>query len=534
MSQPNPSALLFFQFDSKTFLSGLWNHAEGEWNKRIEYIRQYLKDLDASFVIEEPRYFDRDFLAEFSAFYSLSVRPRTNTCRRIHVFKQMQDESLFLKALSEESFAGSLNDNYLGFIVVRPIQSAPFGRTVLRWYDQPADGQKLRNTSPSRDYRVHLAGLELEVYGLAWQQQDVGVAACATVAIWSMLHSSALDDNHRIPTTVDITRAAHDKLPSGKNPFPSSGLTVEQIGEAIKANHLSPSLLGGDIDLADDLKFFSRSRFANDCAAFIRSGYPILLFGQLVKPTQTKGEFHAVCVVGFKESAAPIPNREDGDIILDKDGAVEIIYVHDDNLGPNVRFKIFEEPAGGFAKIKPEQPAYSSNPVIFDSYDEFIPQLMIAAVHSELRTNPEDLIKKAKILAEQITNFLFSGDLKKEDDPALDSIEEFGIAISTSFMKLSDFLGAELEQLLSSNPALLRKIRLALVEDVEPMSLHVGLIRIGVGGGPVLDFLCDTTDVTSGVFCHIAYAPLFSSVVDKIAKAQHHDFGTKIIGYQSV
>ena len=41
------------------------------------YLLHYLADLNAKTVVEERCYFDRDYLAEFSAFYSQSTRAYT-------------------------------------------------------------------------------------------------------------------------------------------------------------------------------------------------------------------------------------------------------------------------------------------------------------------------------------------------------------------------------------------------------------------------------------------------------------------------
>ena len=66
------------------------------------------------------------------------------------------------------------------------------GRTVLKWFPDKSAETTPRVLSSSRKYFVHIAGVELHVEGLAWQQQDTGVAACATISLWSMLHSSLL------------------------------------------------------------------------------------------------------------------------------------------------------------------------------------------------------------------------------------------------------------------------------------------------------------------------------------------------------
>ncbi len=145
----------------------------------------------------------------------------------------------------------------------------------MRWYP---DDERYKSTprvvEPAREYRVHLAGILLTVKGLAWQQQDTGVGACATIGLWTMLHSSAFDDHHAIPTTADITREAHNRASLGTRMFPSTGLTLHQICEAVKEQNLAPVISEGDIQNAGNVIGFSKERFAASCASFIKlAGY---------------------------------------------------------------------------------------------------------------------------------------------------------------------------------------------------------------------------------------------------------------------
>ena len=56
-------------------------------------------------------------------------------------------------------------NRYLGFIVIRPIQTAPLGKTVLSWYPEKTP-KNPRSRKSIREYRVDLCGLELTIKGL--------------------------------------------------------------------------------------------------------------------------------------------------------------------------------------------------------------------------------------------------------------------------------------------------------------------------------------------------------------------------------
>lgn len=60
--------------------------------------------------------------------------------------------------------------------------------------------------------------------------------------------------------------------------------------------------------------------------------------------------------------------------------------------------------------------------------------------------------------------------------------------------------------------------RLTLANPVRPMSLHLGVVRIGIGGTPLFDVLFDTTDSepATDAFAHIAFQALPTRWLDGV------------------
>jgi hypothetical protein len=359
--------------------------------------------------------------------------------------------------------------------------------------------------------------MSFKVKGLAWQQQDTAVSACATIALWTMLHSSAFDDHHAIPTTADITRYAHRSFSFGRRTFPSKGLNIMQTCEAITESGLEPVICQGDIEKQDNVVGFSRARFCSVTASLIRSGYPVLLTGKLERHGH-----HAICAVGFRECAPPIPRPRQVEL---QDQGVSYFYVHDDNIGPNVRLKVHENRSTRAVELIPSATdtgrsvSQGDDPVA--SYPKFSPNYIIAAVHSDLRTHPDAIhyagLKTAKILC----NSLNRGRLR------------MGLTMSSRLIKLHKYVGEELGQMLDGNPTLLAKIRFALCESVPPMSLHIGVVRIGWGPVPLLDILYDTTDSDRNIysFGHVAYDPVISEIVSALMDQISLPLGTQVKGH---
>ncbi len=380
-----------------------------------------------------------------------------------------------------------LTKSYLGFCVLRPIQ-ARLGKTVLKWYKNRE--QNSSRITVQRNYKSHVAGIELHIKGLAWQQQDAGAGACVTIALWSALQSSAFDDFHSIPTTAEITKAAHKIASFGEKTFPSKGLTEVQLYEAIKELKLSPMIQTGFYNTTQKL-FSPKEHFMSAIASYIRSGYPVIILGKLKVNQQYQGD-HAVCVVGFRET--PLKQSDPSKPITLADSESEILYIHDDNIGPNTRFKVEIQKSLDnkihYPVLYPKAPEYNKSikNIDGDSY-QIIPERLVVAVHNELRASPDQLY--------------FTG-LSKVAMP-LRKIYGTPLSLSTRFIKLTNYVHNELDHLLAGNPPVLSTLRLHLWEQVRPMSLHLGLVRIGTTkhSMPLLDVLYDTTDSKLQLLTHI-------------------------------
>jgi len=449
------------------------------------YIISYLSGAGAQALLVEENYFDRDYLDEFSSFYSRVAVGYPNVCKRLHIFGPNEiDRDSFLENLNTSDKERVLQKNYLGFIVLRPIPSAPFGRTVLALYPDKTP-ETPRITEPARTYHAHIAGLRLSVKGLAWQQQDTGVAACATIGLWTMFHSSALDDHHAIPTTAEITKSAEQ---FGARAFPSKGMTPNQILEAIHRQNFNPVAVSGDIKNEHGVVLgFSEKRFSVNCLSFVRSGYPVLLLGD----NGLGG--HAICVVGARENQVDENNEEH---ICAEDENSFHFYVHDDNYGPNIRFCLQEN--DGIAYLRADSPKYVGLKYP-DQNTCFKPLTLIVASNKDIRINADDLYLKGEQCAQvifQVLSLIMQANGK----------QPIPLIFNARFMLFRDYMGEGLAQVVP--PAILGRTRLEIHEKALPMSLHIGVARIALRDGSVIcDIIHDTTDSSRNmsVFVSVIY-----------------------------
>jgi hypothetical protein len=273
-----------------------------------------------AFVVED-HYIDRHFIEEFSAYYARALAPPPNYCRRIHLLKEAisdPDLSGFLvdASRSRESKLGvekRLTGSYLGYVVVRPLPQVPIGRTILR----PLEDNPQREILATTTNNVHFLGLRLSVRGLAFQQQDRAVGACATAALWMAM--AAKLDGRRAPTPAHIAEvAARNSVALGRS-LPSRGLEVSQIATAIRECGFAPEVL----NVTQKPENFVASIYP-----YLRSGIPVLLV------LADNDGAHAVTVVGYRLGNT----RPELEFILPlRSTRLERLYVHDDRLGPYAR-----------------------------------------------------------------------------------------------------------------------------------------------------------------------------------------------------
>ena len=480
-------------------------------NLQGKYLLSYLRDIDVKTVIIEPHYFDKNYLEEFAAFYSKSAYGHINKCKRIHFFSNTFDKEKFGLFLSNDpQINDEMIEGYLGFTAIRPINHAPFGTTVLKKYlDRENQYERIQT---KRKYTAHIAGKSLTIEGLAWQQQDTAVGACATVALWTALSSSAFDDHHSIPTTAKITSLAHKTASLGSRVFPSGGLSFEQMCESIKENDLSPILIAGS-----EGDYFTKEEFLSSLCSYLRSGYPVIAMGI------QEGYGHAICITGFREASFGESNDEVGFA----DVGVTTIYAHDDNIGPYVRFKIeqkivkIENKKKKIVYLSPKapKPYRERTDDITKNHPDFYPTMLLIAVHNDISISADDLNRMGLddiggTIANHIQHLKLI-DLKKNS-----------LTIGTIIIKGTNFLDEKLEELIE-NKKNLGRVRLDIWEKIRPMSLHIGIIRIGINKQPIMDVIFDTTNIPEGQLpiAHIVYS---SHVIHILELIENFNLGERI------
>lgn len=475
-------ALRVLPFSQKEFFQQVRLACEGQANweepAQVRYLYSYLRQHDAvprAMVVEAP-YVDRHYLEEYTGYYATSLRPPPSKVTRIHF---LTDEfsadwltTRFAAAAADyDSVSDEVAKAYLGFMVVRPIAAAPVGRTVLRPYARNGG----RCFGPQRaQNRVHLGGLEVLFEGIPFQQQDQGVAACATTALWSALAKVARNDGMRPSTPLAVTESATRHLASGRV-FPSGGLDLQQMVAAIRSAGYSPHAFKPN----DEHGLFKAA-----ISTYVRSGIPVILQVRF----DDDADSHAIAVVGFRESE-PVEDVTAvsqievgiGETIV-QFAAMTRVYVHDDRLGPYARMH-FVQPlewkgdgeerrqvprSGVWLRFDPRERG-------FDGFlaPAFVRQALVP-LYPKMRLTAEELLWFASAFVPLMEH------LSRGQPDLLRTEARF--IMGGAYLKETFALGLATE-------------RLNVLLDTILVSRYVGVIRFSVGGNWLGDIVCDSTDL---------------------------------------
>lgn len=305
-------------------------------------IIEKFRDAGARSALIEHDYLDRDYSEEFSAFYSRLFQRYRRRARRLHFFTADLADIAHtggLEAVIAEMQACSIREQgeYLGFIVVRPVEDAPIGRAVLGAVAAPPGVQTCVQVRAS--YETHPLGTTLSVRGMPFTQQDQRISACAQASIW--MSGRHFHTRHGGPwfSTAAITEAASkptDFVVSSSLPAGSSGLGVNNMLRALRAMDRHPYAFAGDVTKDGDIFWHPSLPPHAALARYVGSGIPVIAGIGPWKAGQRDG--HAVVVVG--DTFAPL---SDPHLPVSRPTIAELtpyFLVHDDQRGPNLRMAV--------------------------------------------------------------------------------------------------------------------------------------------------------------------------------------------------
>lgn len=274
-------------------------------------ILEYVELLGAKTIIAEKKYLDVDYRSEFVNFYAKAFRRFKSLSTRLHFFARRLNRSAIPFFLPDQ-------EHYLGYCVLRPVPDFRVSRTMLKGPN--GKGVKICNAIS----RVNLFGYTYDAVGMPFMQQDAQVGACAQAATWMALRHMHLKGEVGLVLPYDITDRATKIFSFGRE-LPSTGITTDQIAEAIRSSGLAPLYYpkpGGENSI-------DKWRPREILYRYLDSGVPVIL------ALESKGIDHAVVAIGYKldfDKKSMLPTGEEQYLSLSN--WIDTFIIHNDIEGP--------------------------------------------------------------------------------------------------------------------------------------------------------------------------------------------------------
>jgi hypothetical protein len=445
-----------------------------ETKAQVKTLISQLGELGAQTIVCERAYIDRDYSDDYANYYVQSFKDYRGSCARLHFFsKEFEHEDFhsLLMGGEEKISVADLQNSYLGFVVVKPLPFTFLGRSCIATRSEE---------NISRAYKANLFGFELSVHAIAFQEQDRVVSACATTAVWSLLH--ALPDLHKtsIPSPSAITLAAIGSSHQSVNTFPNKGLNLVQITSALEALRLKQHSYQIETFNKQEKNYFQK--FAQ---AYIDSKIPIFLGARIFKGVGTResdgvdaskylfhGD-HAVVITGLNVI-------EDG---------YELV-VHDDRIGPYLSMKLLSVVpiSDNILEACDDKNDHAGNQFAFqygDSDEILVPTAALVATYPKKKIGVEPIIRTAEFLLNAFkTFFLPTYSFPQEIVLPSNAIEHK--------VQLLDCKDLKTEYLKHLQIEAERTVLLA------HLPRFIWRVQFVLSGQPLLDLLFDATDTPNG------------------------------------
>ena len=499
---------------------------------QVTYLFNYLQERDCVSMLLEPEYIDREFLEDYSRYYVKRFGNDSYECGRIHFFSHGIDHEHLDLLLQGEPKDGltpeKLQQHYLGFMVVKPLSRTFVGKTCLQLTGDKGVGDGTKKKIAKR-YDVNLFGIKLHVDSIDFQEQDKVVAACATTAIWTALHALPWRDVKHVPSCSEITINALNFVDGSNNGFPNKELTNKQIQRSLDVEGLR---YHSTLLLEQTLEWFRAC-----VTSYIDSDLPLVLVGEVysvVPPAQTEAQTeeqtdeavltlkrvggHAVTVLGYDFRVGS-----------------NLLYIHDDRLGPYARVDLIElntyETLGELPKRRTGWAlAFRRTPDLgktwLDAHEILIPDACIVPAEKKARLPFQYAHGTAEAIAEQIglwtEPLLASTESRLEPGPLrfnikLSSIAEVREHVRNHTLEYSggETLQVEVDEVVSFTATELERWKEDRIRILtSPMARLQWEIDFFWGNKEIFKVLLDATDIPLGNAVSGVYAsdPLYSEL----------------------
>lgn len=286
--------------------------------------------IDNCYFLAETNYVDKVYRDSYYNYYSTKLTSYKKNCVRISIF----EGEIKIEDFRNEANIKLLQDKYLGFFILRPIDPVFIGRSII----SPRALKANNFLCCKAKYHTSANSIKLEVDGFPHSSQDTETITCAETTIWSIMeYFSARYPEYKPVLPSQIIKTLNQV--SAERQIPSRGLNIQQISYALR-------------EFGFGTRIYSRQEYGNEfeklLSCYIESGIPLII---AIENRPTGGNIgHALLCIGHvkitdNQIDALTPLRH-SDPTLDHEYQKKNIIVYDYNeLNKNFIFIDDNQPA---------------------------------------------------------------------------------------------------------------------------------------------------------------------------------------------
>ena len=218
------------QLDSDLDWGSFYDICDGYVTQRdFEQISNYL-NRSAKTVVIEKGYVDADYRDTYFNFFSRKFAQYPSKTIRANFFTEKISPKMLFKL-------DRYQNQYIGFIVLRPNRVRSVGRTILN----PEKLSFVTGQLCLAEYPVHILGAELTTRGFPYISQDTDVTVCAHAACWMIFrYFSQRYNRYAEKWPYEVSQLTTD-VSMGRL-VPSKGLTAFQVTEMFANFGFAPEI----------------------------------------------------------------------------------------------------------------------------------------------------------------------------------------------------------------------------------------------------------------------------------------------------
>lgn len=359
---PNTLASLLYKTQKQS-----WEGAS-EQDGHFKYFKDFYFNeklgLNPKFIVVENDYIEKDYVRDYLSYYADFFQPPSPKCIRLHFFASNNENSQTIENFNEDFCEALLyqeapkqfwEQQYLGFITIRPIPVFNIGFTLLKHYNSiELLRSKERFFWGIGDYKVHIFGKEIKISSVPFQEQDANLAACATISIWTVLQVAHKNYGIAAKPSGEITHNADTTAFNGNRLIPNDGLNIVQICKSLVREGLVTEVK--EVSNLEEGKsyIFDWHYFKKLVNAYATLKIPIILVMN-VPDNGYDNNGHAVAIVGHNEALFSeevwASQRLEDDSITWCANQINKIYVHDDAWGCFARMSFLDKKEAGLESL---------------------------------------------------------------------------------------------------------------------------------------------------------------------------------------